>query len=173
MKGNGVMKTMFGLVLLFSIPLVLTSCQTPPQPSTAAVAPEPVAIEQLYQEGRAAYEAGDFTAAAEKFARVADADATNLNALINWGAALARGGQALEAISKYQLALARDPNNAAAYYNWGVALERLRKHAEAVEKYERAIALQSDLLTPTLQAYLERQRSRKQDTQISTPPPRK
>lgn len=167
------MKTRFGLALLLSLMLMLTSCQTTQQSSTAAVAPEAVALEQLYQEGRAAYEAGDFTVAAEKFARVVDADATNLNALINWGAALARGGQALEAISKYQLALARDPNNAAAYYNWGVALERLRKHAEAVEKYERAIALQSDLLTPTLQAYLERQRSRKQDTQISTPPPRK
>ena len=167
------MKTMCGLTLLLSVTLTLMSCQSTQQSSAAAVVPETVVLEQLYQEGRAAYEAGNFTVAAEKFARVAGADATNLNALINWGAALARDGQPLEAISKYQLALARDPNNAAAYYNWGVALERLRRDAEAVEKYEHAIALQSDLLTPMLQAYLERQRSRKQDTQISTPPPKK
>jgi len=167
------MKTIFGLALLLTISPMLTSCQSTQQSSAVAVVPEPVVLEQLYQEGRAAYEAGNFTVAAEKFARVVEADPTHVNALVNWGAALARNGQALEAISKYQLALARDPNNAAAYYNWGVALERLRKHAEAAEKYERAIALQSDLLTPTLQAYLERQRSRKQDTQISTPPPRK
>jgi tetratricopeptide (TPR) repeat protein len=163
------MKQSLWLVLFMPVALIVTACQSAPQATGAPAAGTPT-LEQLYQEGRAAYEAGDFATAAERFAEVANADPEHVKALINWGAALASSGQPLEAISKYQQALARDPNNAAAYYNWGVALERLRKHAEAIEKYERAVALQSDLLTPTLQSYLKRRRPLLQDTQIGTPP---
>jgi tetratricopeptide (TPR) repeat protein len=157
-------------LLLMPVMLIATACQSTQQQATGAPAAGTPSLEQLYQEGRAAYEAGDYATAAEKFAEVANADPEHVKALINWGAALAASGNPLEAISKYQQALARDPNNAAAYYNWGVALERLRKHAEAIEKYERAVALQSDLLTPTLQSYLQRRRPLLQDTQIGTPP---
>jgi tetratricopeptide (TPR) repeat protein len=164
------MKKLLWLVLLMPVALSVSACQSTPQQATGAPAAGTPTPEQLYQEGRAAYEAGDYVIAAEKFAEVAAADPEHVKALINWGAALAQNGQPLEAISKYQQALARDPNNAAAYYNWGVALERLRKHAEAIEKYERAVALQSDLLTPALQSYLQRRRPLLQDTQIGTPP---
>lgn len=163
------MKTSWWLGLLIPVVLIVTACQSTPQATGAPAAGTPT-LEQLYQEGRAAYEAGDYVIAAEKFAAVAEANPQHVNALINWGAALAQSGQPLEAIAKYQQALARDPNNAKAYYNWGVALERLRKHAQAIEKYERAVALQSDLLTPTLQSYLQRRRPLLQDTQIGTPP---
>lgn len=160
------------LVLLVPVALLLASCQSTQQQATVASEAGTPTLEQQYQAGRAAYEAGDFVTATEKFAEVANADPERINALINWGAALAQSGKPLEAIPKYQQALARDPNNAAAYYNWGVALERLRKHAEAIEKYEHAIALQSELLTPALQSYLQRQRPLVQDTQIGTPPTR-
>lgn len=156
------------LALLLSAAITLTSCSSAKQQSAGVLEPGSSSLEQVYQEGRATYEGGDFVAAAEKFASVVDVDPEHLNALINWGAALARNGQPLEAIPKYQQALARDPNNAAAYYNWGVALERLRKHAEAVEKYERAVVLQSDLLTPALQDYLQHRNPEKQKTQVGT-----
>ena len=99
---------------------------------------------------------------------MASADPEHLKALINWGSALSRGDKPSEAIPKFQQALARDPDNAAAYYNWGVALERMRKHREAIEKYEQALALRNDLLTPTLQQYLQRHRPLlRQDTEIN------
>jgi tetratricopeptide (TPR) repeat protein len=130
-------------------------------------------LEQTYQEGRAAYEAGKFDEAAEKFARVVSADPLHLNALINWGSALSQSGKPLQAIPKYQQALMQDPNKAEAYYNWGVALERLRRHQEAVAKYEQALALRADLLTPTLSRYLENQRPLLQDnTQVGPSLPR-
>ncbi len=159
-----------GLVLLLSSAVVLWSCNTATQQPPVAVEPGTVAAAQLYQAGRVAYEAANYDEAAEKFARVASADPEHLKALINWGVALSRGDKPLQAIPKFQQALARDPDNAAAYYNWGVALERMRKHREAIEKYEQALALRNDLLTPTLQQYLQRHRPLLQDTEISPAP---
>lgn len=138
--------------------------------STNTATPPPLALEQLYQEGRIAYTAGRFTEATDKFAQVVRSDPQHLNALINWGAALSRSGQPMEAIAKYQQAIAQDPNNAEAYYNWGVALERLGIHQEATDKYDKAVALKAQLLTPELERYLQRQRSRQQETQIKSAP---
>ena len=76
----------------------------------------------------------------------------------------------MEAIAKYQQAIAQDPNNAEAYYNWGVALERLGSHPEAIDKYDKAVALKAQLLTPELERYLQRQRSKQQETQIKSAP---
>jgi tetratricopeptide (TPR) repeat protein len=149
-------------VLLLCAVLGLVSCSSS-KPEGAALASLPLTLEQTYQEGRAAYEAGKFDDAAEKFARVVSADPQNLNALINWGSALSQGGKPVQAIPKYQQALMQDPNKAEAYYNWGVALERLGRSQEAVAKYEQALALRADLLTPALRRYLERQRPLLQD----------
>jgi tetratricopeptide (TPR) repeat protein len=159
-------------VLFLCAVLGLVSCSST-KPQGAALASLPLMLEQTYQEGRAAYEAGKFDDAAEKFARVANADPLHLNALINWGSALSQSGKPIQAIPKYQQALTQDPNRAEAYYNWGVALERLGKHQEAVAKYEQALALRADLLTPALRRYLERQRPLLQDdTQVGPPLPR-
>ena len=119
------MKQSLWLVLFMPVALIVTACQSAPQATGAPAAGTPT-LEQLYQEGRAAYEAGDYVTAAEKFAAVAEADPEHVKALINWGAALAWSGQPLEAIAKYQQALARDPNNAAAHQNKSEALKNLR-----------------------------------------------
>jgi len=158
-------------VLFLCAVLGLVSCSSKPQGS--ALASLPLTLEQTYQEGRAAYEAGKFDDAAEKFARVVSADPLHLNALINWGSALSQSGKPVQAIPKYQQALMQDPNKAEAYYNWGVALQRLGKHQEAVAKYEQAVALRADLMTPMLHRYLERQRPLLQDdTRVGPPLPR-
>ena len=101
----------------------------------------PLTVEVVYQEGRAAYEAGKYPEAIEKFVYVVRTDPQHTNALVNWGAALSRSGKPAEAIEKYQLALLQDPDKAEAYYNWGVALERMGKHQEAIERYDQALAL--------------------------------
>ena len=158
------------LALFLSALSLVTACHGASKQSSGALQPGSPALQQLYQEGRADYQSGKYNEAAAKFARVVEADPTNLNALMNWGVTLSRSGKPAEAIPKYQQVLARDPNNAEAYYNWGVALERLHKHQEALEKYEQAIALKHDLLTPALQGYLERHRPTAADKAIGTNP---
>ena len=161
-----------GLMLLLSTLVLLTSCQKSTAPtSETALEPGPPALEQLYQEGRAAYQASHFDEAAKIFERVVEVDPQHLNALINWGAALSSGNQPEAALPKYQQALSRDPNNAAALYNLGVAYQRLGQHAEAIEQYDRAVALNQAMLTPALQRYLQRQRPKLQETQINVPSP--
>ena len=121
-------------------------------------------LEQVYQEGRAAYLAERYDEAAGHFARVANADPQHLKARINWGASLSRGGRPLEALGHFQQVLALEPDNVAALYNWGAALARLGKHEEALDKFERTLGLEGvDNLLPsdlqrTLNDYLRRQR---------------
>jgi tetratricopeptide (TPR) repeat protein len=157
------------VVLCILIAAMIGACSKTTS-SVDSVAPSPLALEQLYQEGRTAYVAGRFNEAIDKFAQVVRNDPQHLNALINWGAALSRSGKPLEAIPKYQQAIAQDPNNAEAYYNWGVALERLGIHEEALDKYDKAVALKAQLLTPELERYLQRQRAKQQETQIKSAP---
>jgi tetratricopeptide (TPR) repeat protein len=162
----------FGLMLLLSTLMLLTSCQKSTNPKSAtALEPGSPALEQLYQEGRAAYKADHFDEAAAIFERVVEIDPQHLNALINWGVALSSGNKPEAALPKFQQALSQDPNNAAALYNLGVAYQRLGQDAEAIEQYDRAVALNQAMLTPALQRYLERQRPKLQDTQINVPSP--
>lgn len=152
---------------------VLAACQAQKQPDAALVPGSP-SVEQTYEEGRAAFEAGLYDEAAEQFERVVAADPQHFKALVNWGAALSRDRQPAEAIPKFQRALVLDPehpNRAEAYYNWGVALERLGEHGEAVEKFEQALALKSELLTIALESYLRRYQRQRRDTQIGAPLP--
>jgi tetratricopeptide (TPR) repeat protein len=163
------MTTTYKLVLGVLIAAMVGACSSTQQSASTAIpglSPE----EQLYQEGRTAYAAGRFDEAADKFSRVVRSDPHHLNALINWGAALARSGDVAEAMLKYQQAAELDPASAAAYYNWGVAFERLGNHQEAVDKYNKAVALNAQLLTPELERYLQRQRSRQQENQIQSVP---
>ena len=119
-------------------------------------------LEQVYQEGRAAYLAGRYEDAAGHFARVANADPEHVKARINWGASLSRGGRPLQALGHFRQVLAQEPDNAAAFYNWGAALARLGRHEEALDKFDRARDLGGLELPPALQrafdGYLSRHR---------------
>lgn len=135
------------------------------------------ALEQWYQDGRAAYAAGNYEEAASLFARIVAVDPENLKARINWGAALSRGGKPLEAMAHFQEALARDPTSAEAYFNWGAALARLQKHEEAVEKFDQAFALKdiealqlSKEVRHALDDYLQRHRPQEQGRRIEVTP---
>jgi tetratricopeptide (TPR) repeat protein len=163
------MATSYRFMLCVLLAVMLGACSNTTQ-SAGTTAPSTLTLEEIYQAGRIAYAAGRFDEAANNFARVVHEDPQNLNALINWGAALSRSGKPVEAIAKYQQAVLQDPNNAEAYYNWGVALERLGRHPEAIERYDKAIALKAQLLTPELDRYLQHHRSTQQDTRIKSVP---
>jgi tetratricopeptide (TPR) repeat protein len=150
---------------------LLAACGSKQEQATTPPPPSVQAVEVVYQEGRAAYEAGNYTEAIDKFVSVVQADPRHTNALVNWGAALSRSGNPEEAIKKYQLALLQDPDKAEAYYNWGVALERLGKHQEAVERYDQALALNVHLSTPALRRYIDRHRPQEQESRVKSPMP--
>ena len=153
------------LALLVGMMLLCASCQSAKQDPNKVVVyePESEALENLYQEARAAYLAESFRTAAEMFAQVVAADPQNLKALINWGSALSRGGDPKAALPKFQQALAMDPNNAVAWYNMGVALERLGQHDEALKHYRRAVELDSSILTSALQRYIHTQEAHQKE----------
>ena len=162
--------TSFWLVLLIGTAVLFSSCQSAKQdPDIVVYEPGSVALEQLYQEARAAYLAESFGTAAEMFAKVVAVDPQHLKALVNWGAALSRGGRPQEALPKFERALAMDPNNAAALYNMGVALERLGRHDIALTYYHRAVALDSTIITPALQQYIQTQETRQQEATDGAP----
>ena len=168
-RHSGVMVIIFRFIVLLIALAAIVGCQSAKSTPEADLAPGSPELEQLYQEGRAAYFAEEYQTAAEIFARVVDNDPEHLKALINWGVALSRGGNPKDAIPKFEQALSRDPNHAEAIYNLGTALQRLGEHEAAVAQYQKAVALNPAISTPQLQRYLERMEPRRQDSQISQP----
>ena len=148
--------------LLLALVALLAACGAKDEQPAPLSAEDTEQLEQVYQEGRAAYQAGRYEDAAGHFARVANADPEHVKARINWGASLSRGSRPLEALGHFQQVLEQEPDNAAALYNWGAALARLGRHEEALDKFDRARDLGSLDLPPNLQrafdGYLSRQR---------------
>ena len=128
-------------------------------------------LEQVYQEGRAAYLDGRYEEAAGHFARIANADPEHLKARVNWGASLSRSGRPLEALGHFQRVLEQEPDNAAALYNWGAALARLGRDEEALDKFDRARELGISDLPPSLQRALDsyESRQRRGDSESEVP----
>ena len=155
-------------VLLLALAALLTACGAKDEQPVTLNAEDVEQVEQVYQEGRAAYLAERYEDAAGHFARVATADPEHLKARINWGASLSRGGRPLEALGHFQQVLEQEPDNAAAFYNWGAALARLGRHEEALEKFDRARGLGGLELPPSLQrsldGYLSRHRRAEPET---------
>ena len=149
---------------LLALVALLAACASKDEQPVPLNVQDAEQLEQVYQNGRAAYLAGRYDEAAGHFARVANADPQHLKARINWGASLSRGGRPLEALGHFQQVLALEPDNVAALYNWGAALARLGKHEEALDKFEYTLGLEGvdDLLPSglqrTLNDYLRRQR---------------
>ena len=155
-------------VLLLALAALLTACGAKDEQPVPLNAEDVEQVEQVYQQGRAAYLAARYDEAAGHFARVANAAPEHLKARINWGASLSRGGRPLEALGHFQQVLEREPDNAAAFYNWGAALARLGRHEEALEKFDRARGLGGLELPPSLQrafdGYLSRHRRAEPET---------
>lgn len=154
------------------------SCSSP-QTSQPTLAPHTPALEQLYQEGRRAFQEQRYPEAAAMFARVVATDAEHVKARLNWAAALSYSNKPSEAIVQCQNVLARDPMSAEAYYQWGAVLVRAGQHQEALEKFDRALALKplSELLPDeprlrqALQDYIRRQKRQISDAEVVRPKP--
>ena len=157
-------------VLLLALVLMLAACGPKDELPLPLNAGNTEQLEQVYQEGRAAFIEGRFEDAAGHFARVANADPEHLKARINWGVSLSRGGRPLEALGHFQRALEQEPDNASALYNWGSALARLGRHEEALEKFQRARDLGIEDLPPNLQRTLDAYVSRHQRSEPVTEP---
>ena len=157
-------------VLLLALAMLLAACGPKDEQPLPLNAENTEQLEQVYQEGRAAFLEGRFEDAAGHFARVATADPEHLKARINWGVSLSRVGRPLEALGHFQQALAQEPDNAAALYNWGAALARLGRHEEALEKFERARDLGISDLPPGLQRALDGYVSRRRRAQPDAAP---
>jgi tetratricopeptide (TPR) repeat protein len=142
-------------VLALALAVLLTACAAKDEQPAPLDAQDAEQLEQIYQEGRAAYLARRYDDAAGHFARVANADPEHVKARINWGASLSRAGRPLEALGHFQQVLEQEPDNAAAFYNWGAALARLGKHEEALDKFNRARGLSGPDLSPKLQRSLD------------------
>ena len=155
--------------LLLAFAALLAACASRDEQPAPLDAQDVEQLEQVYQEGRAAYRAGRYDEAVEHFARVASADPQHLKARINWGASLSRGGQPLQALGHFQQVLEQEPDNAAALYNWGAALARLGRHEEALDKFDRARDLGGVDLPSALQRTFDGYLSRHRRTQPGTP----
>ncbi|NEP01302.1 MAG: tetratricopeptide repeat protein [Symploca sp. SIO2E9] len=118
-------------------------------------------IEQLFQQGNAAQDAGNFSEAEHIFRRVIQSEPNNTDAYYNLGLALYYQGKLDEAIDSYQQAIQREPNNAAAYNNLGLALQQqgkllrqqgnsdaaIAKLNEAITEYKRSIEIDTNFVT--------------------------
>ncbi|MDA8018184.1 MAG: tetratricopeptide repeat protein [Thermoanaerobaculia bacterium] len=93
----------------------------------------------LLLEGRRAFNAGDYAAAAEAFQTAVDAEPESLRARVNLASALAYSGSAVEAADELIYVLERDPEHHSALYNLG-AIHR------SAGNHDKAIALLSSAL---------------------------
>jgi tetratricopeptide (TPR) repeat protein len=94
----------------------------------------------LVGQGRQAFEAGDYGAAAQLFARAVDAAPASAAARTNLGLALARLGRASEAAAHLESALAIDAADGAAHAGLGMLLAAQDRHEDAVPHLRAAFA---------------------------------
>ncbi len=98
-------------------------------------------VDQLFQQGNAAYKQGDFSEVESIFRQVIKIDPNNAVAYNNLGIALRQQGKLEEAIASYQKAIELDPNYADVYINLGLALSDQGKLDSAIANYQKALSL--------------------------------
>jgi tetratricopeptide (TPR) repeat protein len=84
-------------------------------------------------QGRRAYEARQFQAAADAFRKAAAAAPSSATPRVNLGLALAQLGDASGAGEQFEGALRLDPENREAHAGWGTVLARQGRDAEAID----------------------------------------
>ena len=94
-------RTITKLTLAFAVACLLTITSAPVFSQN---------VEQLYQQGNAAQDKGDFSEAESIFRQVIKIDPNDAKAYYNLGIALSKQGKLKEAIEKYQRSLDLDPN---------------------------------------------------------------
>ncbi len=88
--------------------------------------------------GRAAYQAGDFAAAAEQFRAAAEVNPESVAAHVNLGTTLGRLGDVEGAMTEYRRAIELAPANTSALYNLGTLLMQRGESADALEQFKTA-----------------------------------
>ncbi|MDJ1175316.1 tetratricopeptide repeat protein [Roseofilum capinflatum] len=97
-------------------------------------------IDELRQQGEAAYNSGNYAQAELIWRRVINQKPDSV-AYVWLGIALRNQGKLPEAVQSYRRALQLDPEYALAHYNLGLALYDQGKLPEAVQSYRRALQL--------------------------------
>jgi len=95
---------------------------------------------QLLQ-GKLAFNAGDYLAAAEAFREALKAEPDSARAHVNLASALGMLGQNKEAIQHYEQALKLDEKNATAHFNLGVLYLEQQDHDKAIRHLQETIAI--------------------------------
>lgn len=98
---------------------------------------------RAYDEGRAAYNAGDHAVAIDAFARARAIDTRNATLALWHGRALAAAGRLDEAVLAAEEAVALEPRSGVAHYNRGAWLARANRLAEAAPELDKALFLQA------------------------------
>ncbi len=98
-------------------------------------------IEQLFQQGNAAQDAGKYSQAEAIWRRVLEIEPQNAVAYFELGKALYFQKKLYEAVAAYQKAIQLNPQNAYAYNGLGYVLRNQGKLDEAVAAYQKAIQL--------------------------------
>ncbi|ACK71346.1 Tetratricopeptide TPR_2 repeat protein [Gloeothece citriformis PCC 7424] len=122
------------LTRLFLI-LITLFLNVPPNPILAQN------IDQLFEQGNAAQNEGNFTEAERIFRQVIKINPNNADAYRYLGIALRNQGKLEEAIAAYNTAIEINPNYAEVYNNLGVALYYQGKLEEAIAAYNTAIEI--------------------------------
>ncbi len=102
--------------------------------------------------GHRAYNAGDFQAAVEAFARAVETRPDSLRARVNLAAALGQAGEAAQAMEQFRQVLEQDPVNKTALYNLARLSIAANAYSEADEYYRRLLEINEH----DFEAHLER-----------------
>ena len=93
--------------------------------------------EELFQEGVAAQQRGDFTTAVRDYRQVLKLEPNQISARANLGAALSHLGRFDEAIAEYRSALQMDPANKDIRLNLALALYKKGDYQQASREFEQ------------------------------------
>ncbi|MGJ5634447.1 COP23 domain-containing protein [Nostoc sp. CALU 1950] len=122
--------------------------------TTPQLASAQTTIEQLFQQGKAAQDAGKDSQAEAIWRRVLQIEPENVAAYLELGKALYLQRKLDEAISAYRKAIQLDPRYAYTYNGLGYVLGTQGKLDEAIANYQQALSLPEDKsVIPSVHSY--------------------
>ena len=131
-------RTITKLTLAFTIAFLLNLS---PQPLLSQ------SIDQLFRQGNAAKDRGNFAEAERVFRQIIKIDPNDAKAHKNLGNALSDQGKLDQAIASYQQAIKIDPNYAYAHNGLGYAFQQQGKLEEAIKQYELSLKIDPDYVS--------------------------
>lgn len=123
------------LMLMLNVAL-LTACSSLPSPTTA---PDIAKLGEYYQQGEAAYQAGDMDKAVQHYQQALKEDPNHVPSYFRLGNIAARKGQLTEAKQYYQQVLKYIPEHPKAHYNLAlIELMTVQTHLNHYQQWEKA-----------------------------------